>query len=268
MLVFRDLLAKGYHPIAAAGIAGNFDHETDGFRAMRPYNEKEDSYGYAHWNGPRKAAFFAWAKEQGLDPKSHAANVGFLDYEMKGEYADLYDNLNRANTLKDATHMFMTEFERPNTRLANFDSRYRRAQDILDTAENSGIGIGAQASGQGQANVPPITWPTVYPAGGGGSYPNNPMPGQYPNSPMPGPPKQNPDVEFQKRLEQQMLARGMANNQDQASMYGMMGLKYADGNVPGYKDISGYANISLNDQMGIANEQINLLKQLFSLNRR
>jgi hypothetical protein len=128
-LAYQLLLDNGHTPEAAAAVLGNFDHETDGFKAMRPYDQSENSYGWAHWNGPRKEAFLNFASQNGLDPTSMQANIGYYLYEVQtgtsGAPKDFLDRLNSAGDPAAAAKVFSDLYERPS--VPAYESRMSRA---------------------------------------------------------------------------------------------------------------------------------------------
>jgi len=137
--------SAGYSSIASAAIAGNFDHETDGFKALKPYDKNEKSYGWAHWHKERLDDFKAYAKANNLSPESKEANFGYFLKEMEeGKHVspDLKKRLNEAGSLKEASDIFWQEFERPSKPMA--DMRLRRSQYAMGLQSSSGRSVGRQ----------------------------------------------------------------------------------------------------------------------------
>lgn len=81
--------------LSAAGVGGalsNFYAES----GVRGINERRPAipgsrggFGYAQWTGPRRREFEAWASQNGLDPSSDAANIGFFAYDLRTHFPEL-----------------------------------------------------------------------------------------------------------------------------------------------------------------------------------
>jgi hypothetical protein len=113
----------------AAGIVGNLYHESAGMNAnvnefgsdpsSPDYgmpNKTQFGYGWAQWSGTRKQDFLNFCQREGLDPRSPAANYGFLKYELKNGEADgtpsSLPRILAANTPEDAAFAFRKYYER------------------------------------------------------------------------------------------------------------------------------------------------------------
>lgn len=83
---FRTL---GYDHNAAAALIGNMLQESGqrqgGVFDLRPTvsGDNGNSFGSVQWNGPRRKAFFAWAKDQGLDPADIRTQARYVDVELR-----------------------------------------------------------------------------------------------------------------------------------------------------------------------------------------
>lgn len=97
-IIIRDLLKDfpNLKPIDTFAITGNLGHESLGYTAFQEINPtvpgSAGGWGWAQWTGMkpgvgRRWKFMEFAKANGLDPHSYAANYGFLKKELKGEYA-------------------------------------------------------------------------------------------------------------------------------------------------------------------------------------
>jgi tail lysozyme len=106
----------GFTDFQAAGILGNIGHECLGFtkmQEMRPVGGGRGGYGWCQWTGPRRRAFEAWAREQGLDLDSDAANYGFLKHELETSERATVPAVKTAATIEEAVRAFQVKFERP-----------------------------------------------------------------------------------------------------------------------------------------------------------
>jgi hypothetical protein len=99
----------------AAGLVGNLGYESAGFKSLqegRPISGR-GGLGYGQWTGSRRVDFEKWSAEQGLDPHSHAANVGFLKHELTGKYAGFLAHLKETQGIEAASRVTHKEFETP-----------------------------------------------------------------------------------------------------------------------------------------------------------
>jgi hypothetical protein len=145
----RDRLASdlGLTPAQASGVVGNLQAES-GLQAVNennPIGGGPGGFGWAQWTGPRRNEFEAWAKAQGLDPKSDQANYGFLLHELRSpEYAGVLANLKAAKTSGEAAAVIESQYEKPAV---------------------SNIGTRAAYAGQIEAAGPPAAPPPTQVAG-------------------------------------------------------------------------------------------------------
>ena len=115
----------------AAGIVGNLDHESAGFKTLQEIKPivpgSRGGWGYAQWTGPRRRDFEAWVKARGLDARSYAANYGFLKHELTNTWEKrAIDRLKRTSTVDEAAKVFSDSFLRPG--IPHMQSRIQRAR--------------------------------------------------------------------------------------------------------------------------------------------
>lgn len=108
----------------AAGIVGNLAYESGGFMQMQEIQPlvpgSRGGFGYAQWTGPRREQFEAWAEANNLDPRSYAANKGFLIHELKNtSEGRVLKKLQGIEDHQEAANIFMNEFLRPGIKNAN-----------------------------------------------------------------------------------------------------------------------------------------------------
>lgn len=133
----RDL---GLSPAAAAGIAGNLDHESGGFQQLQELKPlvpgSRGGFGWAQWTGPRRRAFEGWAAQQGLNPTSREANYGFLLHELKNTpEGSVLSRLRGAGSADEAARIFSDGFLRPG--IPHMDSRLARARSYAPAANDA-----------------------------------------------------------------------------------------------------------------------------------
>ncbi|MCA9774436.1 MAG: hypothetical protein KC466_18605 [Myxococcales bacterium] len=115
----------------AAAILGNLAQETGNFTLLQQING--NAFGYSQWVGPRKRAFLAYARENG-GKHSVEANYGFLLHEIETQYPEMMGRIRSAETLEEASRIFMREFLRPSKTHANLPARLRYAEAYLSGA--------------------------------------------------------------------------------------------------------------------------------------
>lgn len=126
--------ALGLTDVQAAGIAGNFDHETGGFKFMQELKPvvpgSKGGLGFAQWTGPRRKAFESWAKENNLDTNTYEANFGFFIHEVQNTNEGRFlEDLQEAETVEDSTRIFSEQYLRPGKPMMK--SRLTRANTYL-----------------------------------------------------------------------------------------------------------------------------------------
>ncbi|WP_207557050.1 phage tail tip lysozyme [Paraburkholderia acidicola] len=84
-------------------------------------DDNANGYGIAQWGGPRKQGLEAYAKQNGLDPSSEAANYGYLKQELQTTQSGAISAVKGTSTAQDATAAFMNTFEKPSD--PHFQSR-------------------------------------------------------------------------------------------------------------------------------------------------
>ena len=133
--LYNDLVQRGFSPIHAAAVAGNFAHES-GLRGKIDYGINEvkpragrGGYGAAQWTGPRRRELESFAKKNGLDVSQRDTQMKFFDKERTGSERRAFDRLEKTGDLKSATQSFMKNYERPG--VPNLQSRMAHAQEIL-----------------------------------------------------------------------------------------------------------------------------------------
>jgi hypothetical protein len=117
--------------VQAAAILGNLAQETGNFTLLQQINGT--AFGYSQWLGPRKRAFLAYARENG-GKHSVEANYGFLLHEIETQYPEMMGRIRSAETLEEASRIFMREFLRPSKAHANLPARLRYAEAYLSGA--------------------------------------------------------------------------------------------------------------------------------------
>lgn len=169
---------------SAAGIVGNLQAES-GLRAVQEGHpiSGRGGFGWAQWTGPRRLQFEQYAKDNNLDPKSDAANYGFLLKELQGpENAKMLEqlrNLKGPDAARQAAALVERLYERPAVSNAGVRGRYAEqalqhlpsavappatvpppqkvngAVDVSITHKNPPPNSAVTATGSGAVNVAP-----------------------------------------------------------------------------------------------------------------
>jgi hypothetical protein len=108
----------------AAGIVGNFDHETGGFKYLQELKPtvpgSKGGRGFAMWTGPRRKAFEAWSAENNLDPDSYDASFGFFVHEVQNTNEGRFmEALEKTTTAEQAAKVFSRNYLRPGKPMMN-----------------------------------------------------------------------------------------------------------------------------------------------------
>ena len=140
--LYNDLVGRGFSPIHAAAIAGNFAHEAGpkgridyGVQELKPLHGGRGGYGAAQWTGPRRVGLEQFAKQNHLNVADRETQMKYFDRERMGSEKGAFDRLQKTGDVNSATKSFMQNYERPNARLANLSARQQHAQEILARAE-------------------------------------------------------------------------------------------------------------------------------------
>lgn len=118
----------------AAAIMGNAGHESGGLESLQEINPtvagSRGGFGWFQWTGPRRRAYEAYCKRNGLDPRADAANYAFLFLELKGSEKGAIAKVKAARGLDAKVKAFEMGYERAGVK--HYDSRLRWAQRALD----------------------------------------------------------------------------------------------------------------------------------------
>lgn len=114
--LMKDL---GISRTQAAGIVGNLMQESglnpsinQGGKIGKP-DPSAPGYGWVQWSGPRRKEYENFARQQGLDPGSPAANYAFLVKELTGPYSGVLNRLKQTSSVADAARIIFAEYEIP-----------------------------------------------------------------------------------------------------------------------------------------------------------
>jgi hypothetical protein len=154
----------------AAGLVGNLGYESGGFASLqegKPISGR-GGYGYAQWTGPRRREFEAWSAAHNLDPKSHQANVGFLEHELQGKYSGFLGKLRQTRSIEEASRLTHSEYERPADVL---DRSYRSGPQRLAYAKQAyGMSAPEPGGAPGPQGAPQVAAAMPAPPAGGGGH--------------------------------------------------------------------------------------------------
>lgn len=149
--IASKLVATGWTPEQAAGIAGSFMQESQGKADAR--NKTSGAYGLGQWLGSRRKDFEQWSGKP-LEGSSLDDQIGFFNYETSHKEKRAGDKIRAAQTASEAADAHAKYYERPGANEINLARREQYANMI--------------ASGQTQVagtNTPLATGGAVTPAG-------------------------------------------------------------------------------------------------------
>lgn len=134
---------KGYSRQVASAIMANMMGES-GFNPTA-VGDGGSSLGLVQWHDTRKDALINFARERGKEATDIDAQLDFLSHELDTIYGTTIHKMNSANSLREATRIFIDEFERPLSPDKELAKRLPYAQGVYDD-RNTFVG-GANAKG-------------------------------------------------------------------------------------------------------------------------
>ena len=123
-------LAKGLQPHIAAGIVGNLIHESGLNTSAK--GDKGSALGLAQWRLDRRTGLENFAKSRGKNVSDFETQLEWVWQELNSGYKNTLDKLNQSSNVGQATKIFMDNYERPNVKYANFSSRLKHAESLLN----------------------------------------------------------------------------------------------------------------------------------------
>lgn len=181
-------------PEQAAGIVGNFMHESGGAHVPPNINESYGAgpprfiggYGWAQWTGGRQTTFIQYAIDNGYmastsDHATDGANLAYLKHELANGYTNTLTELRKQTTPEDAAVSFEATFERAGVpalgpRMANARqafNEYIGTTPAGSTATSSGPSA-CDTSPAGSGDQATIVGSTAFPLAGTKSVVKNP----------------------------------------------------------------------------------------------
>lgn len=123
----------------AAGIVGNFDYETGGFKYLQEIEPvvpgSKGGRGFAMWTGSRRKEFESWSKENNLDPDSYGASFGFFIHEIQNTNEGRFiKELEKTTTVEDAARVFSNQYLRPGK--PNINRRISASKTYYNMGDN------------------------------------------------------------------------------------------------------------------------------------
>ena len=122
--------ALGITRAQAAGLVGNLDHETGGFKFMQELDPvvpgSRGGLGFAQWTGTRRKEFESWAASNNMDVNSYEANLGYLVHEISNTSEGRFlEELEASTTAEEAARIVSRRYLRPGK--PNMPSRISKA---------------------------------------------------------------------------------------------------------------------------------------------
>jgi hypothetical protein len=129
---YQYLLSKGETPQTAAAIMGNAGQESH--YDAKAIGDGGGSGGLFQFNkGGEAPVFQAWAAQNNRDVSDPYAQMDFVRSQLQSPaYAKVYDQMQNAPNLTGATSAFMSGYERPDPKYANFSARVDYANQFAN----------------------------------------------------------------------------------------------------------------------------------------
>lgn len=125
--IAAKLIASGWTPEQAAGIAGSFMQESQGKADAR--NPVSGAYGLGQWLGSRRKDFEQWSGKA-LEGSSLDDQIGFFNYETSHKEKRAGDRIRAARTASEAADAHAKYYERPGANEINLARREAYANMI------------------------------------------------------------------------------------------------------------------------------------------
>jgi hypothetical protein len=125
--IAQKLVASGWTPEQAAGIAGSFMQESGGDPTAR--NKTSGAYGLGQWLGSRRKDFETYSGKP-LEGSSLDDQIAFFNYETTHKEKRAGDLLRQAKTASEAAEIHSKYYERPGAAEANIARRQQYADMI------------------------------------------------------------------------------------------------------------------------------------------
>jgi hypothetical protein len=159
---YKKLQEMGYSPVAAAGIVGNLVQES-GVRPVGASGDGGTAHGLAQWRGDRWTGLQNFARQNGLDPNSMDAQLGWLDRELKTGYRGAYDRIMGAKNPAEAAGAFGLLYERPKgaetgvaANIDGYGNRVRQAMALFGSGAAHEAGPQSPAPSMAAAGAAPM----------------------------------------------------------------------------------------------------------------
>ena len=167
-LVYNKLTAAGLAPHQALGALYGLGGESHPALDTTAYNPKDPggAIGIAQWNGPRRAALEAFAKDRGTSVADPNTQADFLVDELTNKNAATYQpgvfaKMQNTQNAADATKTWVSSFERP--KVNNWQARFNQGsavgtldnnnQFVLGTSPSSNTSGGTAVAATGPTNT-------------------------------------------------------------------------------------------------------------------
>ena len=131
------LRAKGYNHQTSSALIGNMIQESGAGLNTSAVGDNGNAFGIAQWNGPRRRAYLAYAKQRGADPADLNSQIDFLDHEMKTSEAGAAKRITEAPDLQSATLAASKHFWRPG--IPHNARRVQYAQAVGNTLSDADV---------------------------------------------------------------------------------------------------------------------------------
>ncbi|MBO9664706.1 phage tail tip lysozyme [Dokdonella sp.] len=152
--------SQGWSRAQAAGIVGNLQAES-GVDPNRGQDGGGPGYGLAQWEGPRQAAFKAWAGKD-IHQSTFREQLEFIQHELTTTERGAGNALKGATSASEAAQIFCNKYERPG--IPHMESRIANANAIFNNASPTQPGSGNTPVGTPSKPNPDAASPA------GGSY--------------------------------------------------------------------------------------------------
>ncbi|MEO1024023.1 MAG: phage tail tip lysozyme [Pseudomonadota bacterium] len=135
--IFGRLRERGVAPHIAAGLLGNLMQEGGVAINTRAIGDNGNSHGMGQWNGPRRRALHAFARQRGKPWDDLDTQIDFLFHEFETSEADAWARIQQAPTAREAALLASNLFWRPG--IPHNRNRAAYAESVIDQFEGGAV---------------------------------------------------------------------------------------------------------------------------------
>lgn len=128
---YNRFVSAGLPAHVAAGLVGNLMQESGANINPAAVGDNGNAFGAGQWNGPRRKAYFSFAKSRGVDPTDFDTQIDWLMHEGATSESGAWKRIMGAQTAEDAALIASKHFWRPG--MPHNEARMGYARKVYST---------------------------------------------------------------------------------------------------------------------------------------